>query len=297
MFVKDDVYARESLPLAGEVGLRIDRLARSDAEQRFPQVNFDGVQTLYFEHEAGYLKARQACQTVCEQFEREGGRYLQAAAKPGAIRSQSLAQLELSDGEHLAADQYVFACGPWLGGLFPDVIGKSIRPTRQEVYYFGAPSGDRSFEPDTFPVWADFDERMFYGFPSIDQRGVTIADDTRGPDFDPTGGDRSPSLENVDRARAFLARRFPNLASAPLLEARVCQYENSPDGHLIVDRHPEAKNVWLVGGGSGHGFKLGPALGEHVAQCVLDLAKPEPLFSIGRLGRLKTRATQFGNKE
>jgi glycine/D-amino acid oxidase-like deaminating enzyme len=177
------------------------------------------------------------------------------------------------------------------------VIGKSIRPTRQEVYYFGAPAGDRSFEPDTLPVWADFDERMFYGFPSIDQRGVTIADDTRGPDFDPTGGDRSPSLDNVDRARAFLARRFPNLASAPLLEARVCQYENSPDGHLIVDRHPEAKNVWLVGGGSGHGFKLGPALGEHVAQCVLDEAKPETTFSINRLGRLKTRATQFGNKE
>jgi glycine/D-amino acid oxidase-like deaminating enzyme len=213
------------------------------------------------------------------------------------MRSESLDQLELSNGEHLAADQYVFACGPWLGNLFPDVIGKSIRPTRQEVYYFGAPAGDRSFEPDALPVWADFDERMFYGFPSIDQRGVTIADDTRGPDFDPTGGDRSPSLDNVDRARAFLARRFPNLASAPLLEARVCQYENSPDGHLIVDRHPEAKNVWLVGGGSGHGFKLGPALGEHVAQCVLDEAKPETAFSINRLGRLKTRATQFGNKE
>ena len=297
MFVKDDVYARESLPLAREVGLRIDRLNPSDAERRFPQVNFEGVQTLYFEHEAGYLKARQACQTICEQFEREGGGFLRAAAKPGAIRSESLGQVELSDGEHLAADQYVFACGPWLGSLFPDVLGKSIRPTRQEVYYFGAPAGDGSFESGKFPVWADFDERMFYGFPSIDQRGVTIADDTRGPDFDPTSGDRSPSLDNIDRARAFLARRFPRLRMAPLVEVRVCQYENSPDGHLIVDRHPEAKNVWLVGGGSGHGFKLSPALGEHVAQCVLGAAKPEPMFSIDRLARLKTRSTQFGDKE
>ena len=297
MFVQDDTYARESLPLARELGLRIDRLERSDAERRFPQISFEGVRTLYFEHEAGYLKARQACQTVCERFEREGGKFLQVAARPDSIRSKSLPRLDLADGGHLSADQYVFACGPWLGGLFAEVIGRSIRPTRQEVYYFGAPSGDRSFDAEKLPVWADFDERMFYGFPDVDQRGVKIADDTRGSDFDPTDGDRSPSPEGIERARQFLARRFPRLQSAPLLESRVCQYENSPDGHLIVDRHPEAENVWLVGGGSGHGFKLSPALGEHVAQCVLDSAKPEPKFSLDRLAGLETRSTQFGRNE
>ncbi len=297
MFVKDDLYARQTLPIAEALGLRIDRLERSEAERRFPQISFEGVRTLYFEQEAGYLKARQACETVCEQFQREGGTFLHATAEPGAILSNSLERLDLSNGDYLAADHYVFACGPWLGRLFPDLIGESIRPTRQEVYYFGSPAGDGSFDLDKFPVWGDFDERMFYGFPNIDQRGVKIADDTRGPDFDPTSGDRSPSADNVDRARAFLARRFPRLRSAPLLEARVCQYENSPDGHLIIDRHPKAENVWLVGGGSGHGFKLSPALGEHVAQCVLGLAKPESMFSIERLAGIGTRSTQFGKRE
>jgi glycine/D-amino acid oxidase-like deaminating enzyme len=297
MFVKDDEYARQSLPLAREYGLRVDRLERSEAERRFPQISFDGVKTLYFEHEAGYLKARQACQTVCEEFVREGGTFLQRAAKPGGIRSESMKELELADGGRLQADHYVFACGPWLGQIFPDVLGKAIRPTRQEIFFFGAPSGDGRFAPDKFPGWIDFDERLFYGFPDVDQRGVKIADDTRGEDFDPSSGDRSPTPEGIGRARKFLARRFPALKSAPLLEARVCQYENSPDGHLIADRHPAAGNVWIVGGGSGHGFKLSPALGEHVARCVLDSAKPEPMFSISRLARLKSTTTQFDHKK
>jgi glycine/D-amino acid oxidase-like deaminating enzyme len=285
------------MPLAREYGLRVDRLERSEAERRYPQISFDGVETLYFEHEAGYLKARQACQTVCDEFVREGGTFLQRAVKPGAIRSESLIEPKLEGGGTLQADQYVFACGPWLGGMFPEVIGNAIHPTRQEIYYFGAPAGDGRFGPDKFPGWIDFDERLFYGFPNVDQRGVKIADDTRGEDFDPTSGDRSPTPEGIERARKFLGRRFPALKSAPLLEARVCQYENSPDGHLIVDRHPAARNAWIVGGGSGHGFKQSPALGEHVAQCVLDEAKPDPMVSISRLARLNRTTTQFDRKK
>ena len=294
MFPQDDEYARSSLPLAREFGLRVDRLERAEAERRFPQINFEGVRMLYFEPDAGYLRARLACRVVCEQFQREGGTFLELAAKPGPIRSEVLERIDLSDGGHLSANHYVFACGPWLGKLFPDWLGDSIRSTRQEVYYFGTPAGDRAFEAGNFPVWTDFGERLFYGFPSVAQRGIKIADDTRGEVFDPTDGDRRPSQEGIERAREFLARRFPRLRSAPLVEARVCQYANSPDGHLIVDRHPEAGNVWLAGGGSGHGFKLSPALGEHVAQCVLGEARPEPMFSAARLAEAGTRVTQFG---
>lgn len=297
MFVKDDAYAKESLPLAREFGLRVDRLERSEAERRFPQISFEGVQTIYFEHEAGYLKSRQACQAVCEEFVREGGTYLQNAAAPGTIRSNAMDRLRLADGGRIAADHYVFACGPWLGRMFADVLGAAIRPTRQEIFFFGTPPGDGRFAPDKFPGWIDFDERLFYGFPNVDQRGVKIADDTRGGEFDPASGDRSPSPQGIERARKFLARRFPALRGAPLLESRVCQYENSPDGHLIADRHPEAENAWIAGGGSGHGFKLSPALGEHVAHCVLDRAEPEPMFAISRLARLKGSTTQFDRKK
>ena len=297
LFATDDAYARESIPIARELGFRVDPLSRVEAEKRFPQINFDGLRSLYFEPEAGYLKARTACRTVCEQFVQEGGRYVQMAVKPGAIESGGMRRLELEDGSQLEADRFVFACGPWLGRLFPEVVGSSIRPTRQEVYYFGPPAGEGGFEPEKFPAWVDFDERLFYGFPNVESRGVKVADDTRGEELDPTSGDRSPDAAAVERARRFVSRRFPALDGAPLLEARVCQYENSPDGHFIIDRHPGAVNVWLVGGGSGHGFKLGPALGEHVAQCVTEKAEPEPLFAIERLAGLEGRSTQFDGKD
>ena len=75
------------------------------------------------------------------------------------------------------------------------------------------------------------------------------------------------------------------MKDAPLLESRVCQYENSPDNNFIIDRHPGHENVWLLGGGSGHGFKHGPALGEMVAGWVLEHKVPDAEFRLGRFGR------------
>jgi len=157
-----------------------------------------------------------------------------------------------------------------------------IQPTRQEVYYFGIPPGDLKFTEQQFPVWIDHGERLIYGIPGNERRGFKIADDTRGEPFDPTNGERLITPEKLDAARRFVAMRFPALKDAPLVESRVCQYENSPDQNFIIDRHPEASNVWIVGGGSGHGFKHGPAIGEYVARVVLDQQKPDPFFQLAR---------------
>jgi sarcosine oxidase len=169
-----------------------------------------------------------------------------------------------------------------MGRLLPGVVGDRVASTRQEVLYFGTPAGDARFEEASLPIWADFRERLIYGIPGNAHRGFKIADDTAGPSFDPTSGDRRNSAEAVEAARAFLRVRFPALASAPVVGGEVCQYESSPDSHFIVDRHPAAANVWIVGGGSGHGFKMGPALGELVANLILSDGEPDPQFRLSR---------------
>ena len=296
MFSGDDSAARLSVPFAREAGYRVDELPVADAARRFPQVRFDGVQKVYFEHDAGYLLARRACEAVRAGFVAEGGTYRRALVRAGAVEASRMAPLALSDGSRLEADAYVFACGPWLGRVFPDVIGERVRSTRQEVHFFGSPSGDSSYSVPGFPCWFDFDEqgRILYGIPGAERRGFKVADDSEGPPFDPTTGDRTPTAAGIDEARAFLARRFPGLAEAPIVEARVCQYAMSPDGHFIVDRHPEAENTWIVGGGSGHGFKLGPALGEHVAARVLGEKPIDPFFALARFERGASRGTAGG---
>jgi glycine/D-amino acid oxidase-like deaminating enzyme len=280
---EDDRYERAALPILREAGLACEDLDPAEAGRRYPQMDFVRVRWVLFEREAGYLLARRACQSVVDGFVSEGGEYRQAAAQPGTIAGGSMEPLRLADGTRLSADQYVFACGPWLGSVFPAVIGERIVPTRQEVFFFGTPAGDPRFTEDVLPVWIDNGARIFYGIPGNEHRGFKVADDTRGPRFDPTAGDRTPTADGIRSAREYLAVRFPALKEAPLLEARVCQYENAPDSHFIIDRHPQAGNAWIAGGGSGHGFKHGPAVGERVAEMVLGSRGPDPFFALSRL--------------
>jgi glycine/D-amino acid oxidase-like deaminating enzyme len=176
----------------------------------------------------------------------------------------------------------VFACGPWLPKVFPDLLGPRIFPTRQEVFFFAPAAGDARFQPGQLPGWADFNEGdIYYGFPDLEARGFKIAHDQHGPPIDPDVGDRTPSASAIADVRGFMQRRFPDLAERPLVEARVCQYENSSNGDLLIDRHPAWPNVWLVGAGSGHGFKHGPAVGKYAMQRILELpVTVEPRFSL-----------------
>jgi len=269
-----------------DAGVAFEELAAPEVARRYPQINSEGVRWVIFERDGGYLTARRACAAVLEGFLAEGGEYRQLAAQ-GPVQPQAgeLAAVTLSDGSTLTADRFVFACGPWLGSLFPDAIGDRVRPTRQEVFFFGTPPGDTRFTETALPVWADHGTRFMYGIPGNEWRGFKVADDTHGPAFDPTSGERLPSDAGLRTARDYLGFRFPELKGAPLLEGRACQYENSPDNHLIIDRHPAAGNVWLVGGGSGHGFKHGPAVGELVARLVLTGEAPDAQFRLSRFAR------------
>jgi sarcosine oxidase len=282
----DEAYERAALPVLRDAGVAFEELTGPEVTRRYPQISCDHVRWAILEQDAGYLTARRACAAVLEGFRAEGGEYRQLAIQaPVATRGGELSAVTLSDGTELMADRFVFACGPWMGALFPDAIGGRIRATRQEIFFFGTPPGDRRFTEEGMPVWADHGTRFMYGIPGNEWRGFKVADDTRGPAFDPTTGDRTPSAEGIQTARDYLAYRFPGLKGAPLLEARVCQYENSPDEHLIIDRHPAAANAWLVGGGSGHGFKHGPAVGELVARLVLTGEAPDAQFRLSRFAQ------------
>jgi len=285
MFGSDDSFGRASAVALRALQLPIEELPVRDAARRFPQIAFDGtIKTVLWEPMAGYLFARRACEHVVECFVAEGGAYRQSAV-PAPIRVDGtpLRRIAIDPGDAIEADAFVFACGPWLGRLFPDVVGARVTATRQEVYYFGTPAGDVRFHDPAMPVWVDYRERFIYGIPGNAHRGFKVADDTPGAPFDPTDGTRDATAAGVAAARAFLKQRFPALADAPLLGSEVCQYEASPDSHFIIDRHPGAANVWIAGGGSGHGFKMGPALGETLASYVLGETTPDPQFGLARL--------------
>jgi glycine/D-amino acid oxidase-like deaminating enzyme len=222
---------------------------------------------------------------VVDAFIAGGGVYRQVAVLADGLETPPLRSLRLSDGSQLKADQYVFACGPWLGKLFPETLGSIIRATKQDIFFFGPPAGDTRFTDSHLPVWGDHRDRFFYGIPGRGRRGFKVADDTRGGNFDPTDGERVVSPATLKRVREYVAFRFPAMKDAPLLETRVCQYEQAADSHFILDRHPRMESIWLLGGGSGHGFKHGPALGEMMTKLILKGGDPHPAWCLSRFSR------------
>ncbi len=279
---EDNAFESGSVKMLRGTKIKFQELSASQLKKRWPQINFEGIQWGIFEPECGYLDARASCHAVVETFVAAGGKYRQLAVQADGLESRPLRSLTLSDGSHLKADCYVFACGPWLGHLFPQAVGALVQPTKQDVFFFGTPAGDNRFTAAHLPVWADHRGRFRYGIPGSDRRGFKIADDTRGAAFDPTDGERIISLETLKDIREYLGFRFPALKGAPLVETRVCQYEQTPDSHFIIDRHPAMENVWIVGGGSGHGFKHGPAIGEILADLILKKRDPYALWRLAR---------------
>lgn len=278
----DDAFERGSREPLRQAGIKFRELSAGQMKKRWPQVCFEGVDWGIYEPECGYLDARSSCLAVVDAFVAGGGKYRQLAVTADGLEQALPGGLTLSDGSRLKADYYVFACGPWLGKLFPETIGDLVRPTKQDIFFFGTPAGDPRFNDTHLPVWGDHREHFFYGIPGSDRRGFKVADDTRGPGFDPTSGERVASPDTLRGVREHLAFRFPAMKDAPLIETRVCQYEQTPDEHFISDRHPRMENVWLLGGGSGHGFKHGPAIGEMMAELVLGDGEPGKIWRLSR---------------
>ena len=280
-FPIEEEYVRDSIAAHKTFGLPTDVLTRAEMARQFPMIDFEGVQIGLYEPGFGVLMARRSVQTLVDRFVRSGGEFRHEAAHTPQQASGRLRSLGLASGGKVEADAFVFALGPWLPKLFPDVVGRRILPTRQEEFYFAPPSGDRRFLPGAMPGWADFNGGdIFYGFPDLEGRGLKFAHDQHGVEVDPDTQDRRPTPAAFAEIVAFRDRRFPLLRGAPLTESRVCQYENSSNGDFLIDFHPRLANVLLVGGGSGHGFKHGPEVGRYAASRLLGGTPVEPRFSL-----------------
>ena len=288
-----DNYIDTSIKNLDLLGIRHEVLNERTLANRYPQIDMQGVKIGFLEQDAGALLARRGVQAVVAEAVAAGSKLIIDKAQ-APIQNGNSVIVRLTGGQTLTAANAVYACGPWLPKVFPEVIGPRIRPTRQLVFFFGTQAGDRRFAPPQLPVWADFNGGdIFYGIPDLESRGFKIAHDVHGPEFDPdTRQPHGSHLEAEQKVRVYLQKRFPDLATAPLLGLRVCQYENSSNGDYLLDRHPVLKGVWLVGGGSGHGYKNGPAVGAQVTAGVMKNAnyQAEPRFSLASKLTVHNRA-------
>jgi monomeric sarcosine oxidase len=289
---ENDAYCEATLKTFQQSQVKFERLDQGELKRRYPQLELDQISWGILEPDSGILMARQAVQAVVAEALTTGVTYLAAAIRPLEIEPENgvskLGLITTTSGHEIVAGKFIFACGPWLPKLFPELLGELIHVTRQEVFFLGVPAGDNRFNSPDMPTWMDINE-LIYCLPNLDNRGFKIAIDKHGPLFDPDTGERIANPESMNAIRAYLARRVPSLVDAPVSESRVCQYENTSNGDFLIDRHPRFENAWLVGGGSGHGFKHGPAVGEHVAALISGSAKGELRFALATKEQVQQR--------
>lgn len=285
---KQDAALSNSLAVFRDRLVPHELLDASQLASRYPQLNLDGITRGLFEPESGVLMARRAVACTVADAQRHGVQFDIDQILPPA-EDDLRHGLRASSGRRLSASHYVFACGPWLGKLFPALLGSRIFPTRQEIFFFAPPPGDSRFAPPALPTWFFQDDEV-YGMPDIESRGLKVACDIHGERVDPDTNPRLTTQAGEDFARAFLRRRFPAFTASPITETRVCQYENTSNGDFLIDRHPDFPSVWLAGGGSGHGFKHGPAFGEYLASQILGSGPAEPRFSLATKETLQKRS-------
>jgi glycine/D-amino acid oxidase-like deaminating enzyme len=273
-------YGEATLQVFRQLDVAHEVLSADDVRRRYPALRFEEEVIGILEPESGALLANRAVAAVTRDAAGIGVEVVEGTVVPFPEEGR-LERVVTDDGRTVEAQEFIFACGPWLPKLFPQAVGRRIRVTRQPVFYFDAPG-------IAMPVWIDFtDPRGAYTIPPLDGKSFKLALDRHGPPFDPDSGSRSVTAEETAAARAFLAERFPALRDAPVVETEVCQYESTSSGDFLIDRHPSMSNVWLVGGGSGHGFKHGPAVGEYVTGAIGG-ADGDPRFS--RASKLEAAA-------
>lgn len=268
-------------------------LKPEEMTKRYPQVGFAGVGVGFLDTAAGLLKAREAIMAITEAFEQKGGAIRLTRAMPGAADGRRLREVTLNGGDRLSAGAFVFACGPWLRQVLPDVLGTVISTARIEVAYVGSPSGDSSYRQGVLPNLSE--EGTFPGAPAnevsytqsdIDAGLKIVRGGERGP-IDLDRDERVVSARQIARIHEYVRVRFPKLKE-PIVASRVCQADGSPDLHFVLDRHPNYDNVWIAGGGSGHGFKHGPVVGEYMAERLSGTPAPQELqqfFGLAGRGR------------
>ena len=238
------------------LGIACERLSPSEARRLYPSLGGDDLRSVLFEPDAGVLYARRATRALARGLRLETGR--------------------VTPAQPPHADVVVWACGSWLGSLFPTLVSQQL--SRRDVFFVGA---DASWAGT--PGFCDYDS-AFYGHGELAGLGVKVSPDGPGPEVDPDLLERLPDPGARALARAYLARRFPALAEAPIVASRVCQYDLTVDTHFLFARHPEQDGWWLLGGSSGHGFKHGPALAELVVDCIEGRREPEPFLGLGPRG-------------
>lgn len=271
--------ARESAVIHS---LDFEWLPAAEIRKRWPQFNVQDDWEAGFGARAGFLEIEPALRAMA-RLAREAGVDIRENEPVSAWGASDSGVWVESENGRSTADRLIITAGAWSGKALAS-LGLRLQVVRKTLWWLDVKNPER-FALGQLPVFmGERGEQGLYGFPIFGQPGLKIADHHGG---EPT------SVEIVDRTtrpgeeRALIdgARWLfgAGQITGKVLKSAVCLYTNTPDGHFILDRHPEYANVAIGAGFSGHGFKFTPAVGEKLVELAFDpSATTLPILALNR---------------
>jgi sarcosine oxidase len=277
---------------AEEHGLAHEMLGPRELRARFPQFRMEDEVIGLFEPMAGYLKPERVIDAQLRLARahgaelRGGCRVLDWSSDGQSVRVH--VQTERGAVEFVG-QTLIVAAGAWATRVVRD-LGVQVIATRQVLGWVRPPRPELFARP-SFGVWAidaaHLGEGLYYGFPMEDRpdagepRGaIKLARHAAGTVIDPDRNEWSERQGDDQTFRPCLSRWMPD-ADGPTEAIRICMYENSPDGHFVIDRHRRYGNVIVAAGFSGHGFKFATVVGEVLADLAMEGRTRHPIGFLG----------------
>lgn len=278
-----------ALRSARQHGLRHELLDRSELARRFPQFEVPDDWCGMLEPEAGFILPELAISSFVTGALRRGAE-IHGHEAVHSWHAEASGVRVVTARQTYRAERMIFTGGAWSSRLVRD-LGVELVVTRQVLGWVW-PKTPAAFEAGTLPVWMvdRLDGTLYYGFPMMTQSpGLKLALHAPMRPTEPDRVDREVTPEDEETFRPCLRRFLPS-ANGPLLALRTCLYTNSPDGHFIVDRHPQHDRVLVAAGFSGHGFKFASVVGDVLADLAQNGATRQPVEFLGLHRLTGTRA-------
>ncbi|HKE15533.1 MAG TPA: FAD-dependent oxidoreductase [Kofleriaceae bacterium] len=270
-------FEHDSLALLERRGHACERLDAAAIARRYPAFRPGAFQGGYYNPQGGWAEATEVVRHLLGEA-RDAGVAVRGGCAARAIAEADgrAAGLVLADGAVIAADLVVVASGAWAGQLSP-ALARALRASGQPVFHL-RPADPTLYRPEVFPVFCDDIARTgYYSFPINRDGLVKVANHGPGVDVDMTRSERPVAGADEDALREFLGDALPDLAGAEIASRRLCVYGDTADGHFWIDEDPALPGLMVAAGGSGHGFKFAPILGDLIADAAVGPGLPPAL--------------------
>ena len=262
-------FEYSSYKMLSRHGYHPSRIDQTTLKADYPALKAESFQEAVFNPVAGYAEASKTVNTLAEFAESLGVQFNDHSEVIDLVQTNGrVTGVKTQNGKVFHADHTVIASGAFSPDLVPD-LKPWIKATAHPVFWLKPRNPKPLMVPSLSVFTADISNTGWYGFPYLREPGVfKIAKHSAGEELDPMESDRRVTDAEVNDMRKFLNMYFPDVASSPLINTRKCLYTDTLDGHFLIDRHPRLEQLTLATGGSGHGFKMAPVLGDLIANAV-----------------------------